>query len=501
MWSILGSSNMAKTTKACGTKGVIYGVLALVLLNVGASAKYYHIDPENGSDRNNGSKAAPWKSFKNVISYYKPIYRPPGWVELASGDCIYLMNGIYSEILHPGGWKTGPTGGGSFIAYFRGKRADNGRFQIKAYPGHKPVVDPQGKGTGISIFQSKNWEIEGIEVRNAYGRGVSLTESKEIKVRDVHIHDTDGVDNNNIAGLYITDCWNVEVYDCTFNDNYDRACADTNGKATENSTNVVIFGGIQGGNITIHHCLIYQSLPLSHKLSGGGIKYKHASRVRRAYFHVHHNTFKNCKFFAFGSGTANTHFHHNLIIGGGGISSRDFGGVTHQVNQVFEYNTIYNASGFKMNPTMRWRNSEFPDDPKSIIFRNNIVYDTTASYSRERGIVTIGTYMSDELYDTILPQLKFEDNCYYNPNRSVQFNIAAGFNYKEGYKEGGFYSLANWQNKYGYDSHSLETDPKFLNAENGNFKLQAGSACRKMGRYAVGADALSHSSRFESGKG
>jgi hypothetical protein len=51
------------------------------------------------------------------------------------------------------------------------------------------------------------WEVEGIEIRNAYGRGISLDESREIKVHNVHIHDTDGVDNNNIAGLYITDCW------------------------------------------------------------------------------------------------------------------------------------------------------------------------------------------------------------------------------------------------------------------------------------------------------
>jgi len=484
MWSIFRNSNMTKSATACGTKRVTCSILALVLLAAGASGKSYYIDPVNGSDKENGNKAAPWKSFKNIISYYKPGYRHPGWVELAPGDCIYLMNGVYSEILHPGEWKKGPTGGGSFIAYFRGTRGDKrNRFQIKAYPGHKPIIDAQGKGTGISIFQAGNWGIEGIEVRNAYGRGISLTESKEITLHDVHIHDTDGVDNHNIAGLGITDCRNVEVHSCVFNDNYDRTCADTNGKATENSTNVVIFGGMQGGNITIHHCLIYQFLALSHKLSGGGIKYKHASRIPEAYFRVHHNTFKNCKFFAFGTGTANTHFHHNLIVGGGGISSRDFGGVTHQVNQVFEYNTIYDASGFKMNPTTRWRNKAFPDDPKNIIFKNNIVYDTCTSYSQEWGIVSVGTYISDELYSIILPELKFENNCYYNPNRAAQFNIAAGFNYKKEYREGGSYSLKQWQTKYGYDLNSLEADPLFMDAGSGDFRLQIGSACKNMGRH------------------
>lgn len=456
----------------------------MLLVTVSASARSYYIDPVNGSDNNDGTSGAPWRSFKNIISYYKPSYRPAEWVELKGGDCIYLMNGVYSEILHPGQWKKGPAGGGAFIAYFRGRRADKQNpFQIRAYPGHKPIIDPRGKGMGLSIFQSSNWEVDGIEVRNGYGRGVSLNESKEIRVHNVHIHDTDGVDNNNIAGLYISDCWNVEIYDCVFNDNYDRTCADTGGRATENSTNVVIFGGMQGGNITIHDCLIYQSLPTSDRLSGGGIKYKHASRVPDACFRVYNNIFRSCKFFAFGSGTANTHFHHNVIVGGGGISSRDFGGVTHQVNQVFEYNTIYRASGFKMNPTIRWRNEKFPDDPKDIIFRNNIVVDATRSYSKERGIVVVGTYMSDEVYRITASQLEFENNCYYNPGAAVRFNMAAGFNYKEGHREGQTNSLREWQKKYGYDLHSFEADPLFVDADNGDFRLLPSSVCRSIGRY------------------
>ncbi|MHC4640675.1 MAG: right-handed parallel beta-helix repeat-containing protein [Planctomycetota bacterium] len=480
------STGMIESRTIRGKRFVTFSILALVQLAAVASGKSYYIDPVNGSDKEDGRKESPWKSFTNIISYYNPSYRPHGWVELAPGDCIYLMNGVYSEILHPGGWKKGPTSGGSFVAYFRGKRGDkNKQFQIKPYPGHKPIIDTQCKGIGISIFQSGNWEIEGIEVRNAYGRGISLTESKEIKLHDVHIHDTDGVDNNNIAGLYITDCRDVEIHSCIFNDNYDRTCADTDGKATENSTNVVIFGGMQGGNIEIHDCLIYQSLPLSHKLSGGGIKYKHASRIPEATFHVHHNTFKNCKFFAFGTGTANTHFHHNLIVGGGGISSRDFGGVTHQVNQVFEHNTLYDTSGFQMNPTTRWRNKTFPDDPKNIVFKNNIVYETRDSYSQERGTVTVGTYISDELYHIILRELRFENNCYYNPKKAIRFNIAAGFNYKEGYGEGDFYSLKQWQTKYGYDLNSHESNPMFIDAAGGDFRLQLGAAYKNMGKHVT----------------
>jgi hypothetical protein len=445
----------------------------------------YYIDPVNGSDENNGSSSAPWRSFKNIISYYQARYRPPNWVDLRPGDCIVLKEGVYSELFNPGAWKKGATGGGSFVAYFRGKKGHPDKpFRIKAYPGHKPIIDPKGKGIGLSIFQSSHWQVEGIEIRNAYGRGMSINESKEVSVQNIHIHDTDGVDNNNIAGLYITDCWNVEVSKSVFNDNYDRTCADTNGRATENSSNIVIFGGMKGGNIAIHHCRVYQSLPLSHNLSGGGIKYKHASRLPEAYFHVHHNKFENCKFFAFGSGTANTHFHHNLIVKGAGISSRDFGGVTHQVNQVFEYNTLYDTSGFQLRPTVRWRNEKFPDDPTNIIFRNNILYDNRAKYSNERGIVVVGTYMNDETYRATTPELKFKQNCYYNPNTNVQFNMAAGFNYKDGYRQGGVFSLKQWQKSYGYDEDSIEADPMFRDISKAIFKLKDSSPCKDMGAFA-----------------
>ena len=79
--------------------------------------------------------------------------------------------------------------------------------------------------------------------------------------------------------------------------------------------------------------------------------------------------------------------------------------------------------------------------------------------------------------------MKYENNCYYNPNKAVQFNIAAGFNYKKEYGEGGSYSLKQWQKRYGFDSNSFEADPLFMDAGSGDFRLQSGSACKNMGRY------------------
>ena len=445
----------------------------------------YYIDPVYGHDDNDGSFAAPWRSFRNVVSYYKSEYRPAGWVALQPGDCLYLMDGTYSEIIYPGAWGIPPEerGGGGHIAFFSHIHAGKGQpFSIKAYPGHRPVFDPQFNGTGIKISQSSFWDISGIEIKNAYGVGLKISESSRVILHDIYIRDTDGVDNNNIAGLSMTDAHEIEVYSSEFHDNYDRTCADTDGRATANSSNIVIFGG---SNVAIHDCLIWQSLPITHEKSGAGLKYKHASSDPNSYFHVYRNTFENCKFFAMQSATPNTHFHHNVVFGGShGVSCKNGGGITHQINQIYEFNTFYGTNSLGVMPAIAYRNADFPDDPKNIVFRNNIVYDTATTYHGEWNILSFGTYMSDEFYHILLPEVTLNNNCYFNPFVPVQFGFALGFNYKEGYELGGMYSLTEWQTEYGYDVNSIEVDPMFVDPANGDFHLKPGTPCSNMGRYA-----------------
>lgn len=444
----------------------------------------YYLDPVDGDDENDGSFTTPWKSFRNVVSYYKSEYRPAGWVALQPGDCLYLMDGTYSEIIYPGAWLIPPEegGGGGHIAYFRQIHAGKGQpVYIKAYPGHRPVFDLQFNGAGIRISQSSHWDISGIEIKNAYGTGLKISESSHVKLHDIYIHDTDGVDNNNIAGLSMTDAHEIEVYSSEFHDNYDRTCADTDGRATPNSSNIVIFGG---SNVAIHDCLIWQSLPITHEKSGAGLKYKHASSDPNSYFHVYRNTFENCKFFAMQSATPNTHFHHNVVFGGSHVSCKNGGGITHQINQIYEFNTFYGTNSLGVNPSIAYRNADFPDDPKNIVFRNNIVYDTADRYWNEWTIIGLAAYMSDELYHILLPEVTFDNNCYFNPFLPVQFGFAAGYNSREGYELGGMYTLHEWQTEYGYDVNSIEADPMFVDPANGDFHLKPGTPCSNMGRYA-----------------
>jgi len=171
-----------------------------------APAQSYYIDPEHGDDANPGTYASPWKSFKNIRTYYNSSWRPPTWRALAPGDFIYLVGGVLSTV-ETAGHDAGPTAGRKASGYFRNVRGAEGNpIHLKAYPGTHPVIDPQGGGDGLYLLDCRDWEISGIEIRNARsqgeGGGVVLPDSERIVVFDMDIHDTDGRDNDNMSGLH-----------------------------------------------------------------------------------------------------------------------------------------------------------------------------------------------------------------------------------------------------------------------------------------------------------
>jgi len=443
-------------------------VVVLSMFSAPAFATDYHIDPVNGSDTTgDGSFGNPWETFANIQYYYWYLDRPSGWVQLQPGETIYLMNGIHNTPIDEGsGYKP-------CIARFRTYHGSPGNwFRIAAYPGHSPVIDGQHSNVGINVFQSSYWEIEGVEIINGLPWGMDIAEFNNGKVHNVNIHDTIGYDNE--AGLHLLGCDEIEIYDSVFYDNFNPTMVSS--EPIEGGSNIITFGG---EDCTIHDCLFYQSQPFPTDLRQVGVKNKHASRSPGGTFKVYNNTFIDCRAFAFQSGTEGTHFHHNLIVGGcdmAAIRSLDGGGYTHQVDQTFEYNTLYDASEFVMIPTMTWRNEDFPDDPKNINFNNNIIYDTDTLQ------INIGRYMSDELYYIMVDEFHSNYNCYYNSDQATQ-KYEIGSNNQET-QEGGSYTLSQWQTNFGWDLNSTESDPLFVDAPNGDFHLQAGSPAAGMGMYA-----------------
>jgi len=444
-------------------------------------AHCYYLDPAAGNDATgDGSYAKPWRSFANVVTYYGTpgemgsTARPSTAIDVKPGDYVYLRGGTYDGSYNYAG---------SIVSlFYRNVDASSSPIHVKAYPGQSPVIAPSAKAVAITILQSKGFVIEDIEVKGAYQFGVWISDSDAVTLRRLHVHDTDGVDNDNIAGIHFLGATHAELACSTVHDNYDRTNADTNGMATENSSNVVAFSG---GSLRIHHSLFYQTPATSAAKSGGCIKYKHAATDINAVFEVDHDILRQCKFMGVGTGTQHSRIHNNVFQGGGGIASRDFGGPTHQTDQVFRFNTFYHAfyegGALDISPTSDWNNASFTD-PKGFVFSDNVVVEARTAASQEVGTVVIGTYASDALYQATVPELKLERNCYTNESGPLHFALFAanGGNYGT---LGAQYDFPGWKAK-GFDVDSVEAAPGFASASEGNFDLASTSPCAKMGAYA-----------------
>ncbi len=442
----------------------------------------YYVDPVDGDDTNPGTYDHPWKTFVNANNSIYTQYRPDTWVGLKPGDVLYLLDGVHDTIYHPGD-DSGPDGGGSAIIYMRQIHGEeNAPIVIKGFPGTHPIVDPGNQGRGILISQSEWVRIEGIEVRNAYNRGLRISECDHVVIRRVVAHDTDGTVGDNVAGLELLGSTHVEVADSVFYDNYDRTAA-AGGVQTANSCNMVIF---RGGNIEIHHSIFYQTGDRDGQESGCGLKYKHASTDPSATFSVHDCYFENHKYFAIGTGTGNSTISHNIIYGTHvALLTKDFGGNTHQFNQHFSHNTIVDARAFFVSPTLDWVDDENGpwDDVRDMGYDHNIVVDPTESYTSDRRTVLLNSYMSNDLYLALKDEISFETNCYFNPNQPVSFGFAGAENYGD---LGGYYSLSEWQAEYSYDTDSVEADPEIADPASLDFSLPADSPCSGMGALTDG---------------
>jgi len=443
----------------------------------------YYVDAINGDYiTGDGSFENPWGTFRNLVTYHNPSLKPSNYVDIQPGDYIYVMDGTYTDVIDVGaGDDWGP-----YIARFYNKHGtEENQFHLKAYPGHSPVFDLQNNGIGIRVSSSSWWEVSGIEIKDSYTYeypgGLQLSYVDNIKIHNMHIYNSNGWIGANVAGLMMSDMTNIEVYDNIFHDNYAREhVCDTYNQAGEGSSDVNMF---RGGNISFHDNYFYRSPELSD--CGVALKYKHASDTGLdAYFNVYNNTFDLAPWmFALAAATRNTHFHHNIINGGWwGIDNTNQGGPTYQINHLYEYNTFYNKFGFLFIAS----ESYIPiSEIAEITFRNNIVYNLEDPYGWSMGnyagdfrAVAVGTDSAQDVIDEIAPDFSFNNNCYYHPVDTEAFGIGSGGNF----------DFDGWQSYggYGFDADSNFTDPLFVDAANGDFRLQQGSPCQAMGYYGAG---------------
>lgn len=460
------SSSCGAGSQTCQPNGQFSTCSCAPVCQAVNGGRCFYISKSTGKDSNLGSFASPWKTYLNIVSYYYGASMPPRATALAPGDFVYFLDGTYNETYQYNIERATDTK----ALYLRDiKGTSENPITLKKYPGTIPVFSNSLGTSPIFIENGRNFVIDGLEIGNSYTGdepGIFLSQSSNVEIKNLWVHDIDGVDNSNLAGIQLKNCSNVRIHHSILNDNYDRTNADTAGKKTENSRNIVLFGG---GNNRIDHNVIFQTPAITDRLGGSCVTYKHSATIPNSTFEVDHNTLWNCFEGAIGSGSFNTSIHHNFIANSDPISIRDFGGPTLNQNILIEKNTFINSGGLNFNPSINW-------GPLGVtIYRKNIIIDNATRYNQERGMLTISPYGSDSLHSLVLAgNFTSNENCFFNDSASLIFAFFAG-NSQGLSPAGGVYNFNSWK-ALGFDSDSKILDPEL----NSQF-IPQNSKCAKYG--------------------
>lgn len=450
-------------TQLCQSNGAYSACSATPLCEATGSGHCYYVSKLTGDDNNPGTFSQPLKTYMRFNDYYCAIGSsgcpgdsgPSNKITLQAGDVVYFMSGLYNESFN---YYNGERHG-LFIRNRVGTSSD--KIMLKAYPGAIPVFSPGTQAFGLSLRATNYVVLEGIEIAKAYGAGIYIQDDADhVEIRNMWIHDTDGEDNNNIAGLLLH-VNNVDVHNNLIHDNYDRTNADTGGIATENSRDIVIFGG--GGHNHFHHNVIFQTPATTAPKTGSCLVYKHGSTDTSSIFEVDHNTFWNCLSSAIGTASRGGRIHHNLILDSdNGVYLHIYGQPTppNLADNIIENNTFVRTRPFQAKPSEVYEYSG--GTVGSMTFRNNVVFDNRTAYNADiGGVYNIDNYALNTVYNTVVGGglLSFSNNCFYNPNTTVMFSLFAQ-NGSSNINLGGFYNFAQWQS-LGYDSGSTVVNPAF----------------------------------------
>jgi hypothetical protein len=170
--SLVPTTGSAAGNSTNGAGGISVTCLA-VPASPAASAHSYYVDPVNGSDKNDGSAAAPWQNLSNVLAtkVSNSIYGTP-YLDSANKP---LANGIVAQS------PTGPVHGGDIIYLRTGnhgavsvKGLNSDFVFVQAAPGQSPVLQSLTV-QGASKWIFKNLKIQSQTAAAQYGSLVTIS--------------------------------------------------------------------------------------------------------------------------------------------------------------------------------------------------------------------------------------------------------------------------------------------------------------------------------------
>ena len=427
-----------------------------------ASASTFYVAP-NGDDNNPGTLAKPWRTIQYATS--SEAVQP--------GDTVYIRGGTYNEYIQQE--RSGVPG--NPIVY-------------RNYPGETPVITGSGSWRwhileqsyirieGMSFrdyrkgaiqIRTRNANIKGIEIINNTFENQSQLNNDGAKTIHVTTTDTNfvvsditirgnrllNVDTGDHPAIQIAgEARNIRILDNRIRNTSSIAIGVAGRPDIDQPENILIKGndisrhgapgkfsaGIYldgaGKNIIVEENVIYDGLQ--------GIKVSleppAASLVTR-YVIIRRNVLFN-----------NSQINLKVGVGGSADNCNQSGRLR---KSVAVYNTLFTTLNgsinhrFSCGKNLRWKNNIFVDMSGGDSFQYSLGDNDT---------VPLATWLLDY-------------NLFYNGdgNGSYRWQGVA------------YQSLAAFQAASGQDVYSFTGDPKFVDAANGNFQLEADSAARDAG--------------------
>lgn len=317
---------------------------------------------------------------------------PPQWVALKPGDEVHFLAGDYTDAYVYSDEEIRYQG--LFLRDVHGTAAEP--IRLIGHPGARLAARAPGRTEMdvMHLWQSSHIEVRGFEIAEGYGNGLSVSECVGIRVHDNWIHDIDGINENNLAGIHVITSSDIDIYDNLLHDNYGRARDGQPPTNPENGRHMVFMDNT--GPIHVHHNSLFGSGATDPSVIGVGMTVKHAGAGS---FEADHNIIVGAWDNSIGTGSSDSYIHHNLILDSDAFRVTDFGGDTTLDDIVIAHNTLVSddsgatrGGGLNYNPTDEYA------PIGTLTFAGNLIYDRR-NYDSEQAVINVHTYGPDRLYD------------------------------------------------------------------------------------------------------
>jgi hypothetical protein len=441
-----------------------YALLFLILTaDLRAFAATYYISV-NGDDAAAGTLTAPWATFKNAVS---TVVKP--------GDTVLVRGGVYGTIT-PGVYAAH-----AVISFSRGCsfRGDAGNpLTIKAYPGETVVLDPGLSGHAYAVhFQPsisnliQGIVIEGFVIQNAWESGIKLEDGpSHITIRGNVIKDTNGALNptdgsdNNIGGIRSNVASYITIENNVIHGNYMREQPNN-----LNNSGIFIFSGTN--HFTVRNNEIFNSY--------SGIFYKHSGNGPSLF---ENNLVHDMSGNGFWIATDDVTMKNNVVARANvAFNIHGEGGCTScSSRNVIEHNTVADCGQAYM---LNAYGSASLQGAVSTRIMNNIFYRS--------GGPEIWRYGINADFTANTPDLHAHDNNFFvSPLEFNYFGSGNSGNLGAVYSLNTFQALKSTFPASDFETRSFNSDPLFVNAVAGDYRLASGSPAAAAGTDGkdLGAD-------------